>query len=52
MPGGTRATIRRRDFDAAIFDLASDGDSFYGSGYVFGSGGNLEGAFRASWATG
>jgi PKD repeat protein len=52
LPLPLNTAVRNAGVDAAIFDLASDGDSFYGSGYVFGSGGNLEGAFRASWATG
>ncbi len=47
LPANTK--VRNAGVDAAIFDLASDGDSFYGTGYVFGSGGNLEGAFRATW---
>ena len=44
--------IRNAGQDAAILSLKSDSDSFYGAGYVFGSGGNLEGSFRASWETG
>ena len=52
LPLPLNAKVRNAGVDAAIFDLASDGDSFYGSGYVFGSGGNLEGSFRASWSTG
>ncbi|WP_394553141.1 LamG-like jellyroll fold domain-containing protein [Agromyces sp. MMS24-JH15] len=44
--------VRNAGVDAAIFSLESDGDSVYGSGYVFGEGGNLEGTFRANWATG
>ncbi len=52
LPLGLNTYVRNAGTDAAIFSLASDGDSFYGTGYVFGSGGNLEGAFRASWASG
>ena len=44
--------IRNGGKDASIYSLKGDGDSFYGSGYVFGAGGNLEGTFRADWATG
>ena len=44
--------IRNAGSDAAILSLKSDADSFYGTGYVFGAGGNLEGSFRASWDTG
>ncbi|WP_210480612.1 LamG-like jellyroll fold domain-containing protein [Naasia sp. SYSU D00948] len=38
--------------DAAIWSLDSDSDSLYGTAYHFGPGGNLEGTFRADWATG
>ncbi len=34
----------------AIYSLAADGDSVYGTGYVFGTGGNLEGTFRSDWS--
>ncbi|RFA14645.1 cell surface protein [Subtercola boreus] len=44
--------IRNGGTQASITSLTSDSDSFYGSGYVFGQGGNLEGSFRADWATG
>ena len=37
---------------AAILSLAVDADGVYGSGYVFGSPGNLEGSFRADNNTG
>jgi PKD repeat protein len=52
LPLGLNTYVRNAGTDAAIFSLASDNDSFYGTGYVFGSGGNLEGAFRASWESG
>lgn len=45
-------SVRNAGLNAAIFSLASDSDSFYGSGYVFGDGGNLEGTFRANWSDG
>ena len=38
--------------NASITNLSSDADSIYGTAYKYGPGGNLEGAFRASWATG
>jgi hypothetical protein len=41
--------VRNAGANAAIYSLAGDGDSVYGTGYVFGTGGNLEGAFRADW---
>ncbi|EAR26059.1 hypothetical protein A20C1_09269 [marine actinobacterium PHSC20C1] len=45
-------SVRNGGINAAIFSLASDSDSFYGSGYVYGTGGNLEGTFRANWSNG
>ncbi|TQL69955.1 hypothetical protein FB381_3878 [Nocardioides albertanoniae] len=44
--------VRNGGSEAAILSLESDGTSFYGSGYHYGSGGNVEGSFKASWATG
>ena len=38
--------------NSAVLSLESDGSSFYGSGYHYGSGGNSEGTFKADWATG
>ncbi|MET8523592.1 hypothetical protein [Nocardioides sp. NPDC004968] len=38
--------------NSAVLALESDGASFYGSGYHYGSGGNSEGTFKADWATG
>ncbi|MFZ4893545.1 PKD domain-containing protein [Plantibacter sp. Mn2098] len=52
LPWNVNNLIRNGGDEAAIYSLASDGDSVYGSGYVYGSGGNLEGAFRAGWANG
>jgi PKD repeat protein len=52
VPFQTNNIIRNAGNDAAILSLKSDADSFYGTGYVFGAGGNLEGSFRASWDTG
>jgi hypothetical protein len=46
------AKVRDAGKNAAILSLTSDGASIYGSGYVFGSGGNLEGAFSANPDTG
>ncbi len=37
---------------APILSLATDGTHFYGTGYIFGTGGNLEGAFSANWSDG
>jgi large repetitive protein len=44
--------IRNGAPDAAITSVSSDGTSFYATGYVYGSTGNLEGTVRADWATG
>ena len=35
---------------SAILSLSTDATTVYGSGYVFGPGGNLEGSFAADWA--
>lgn len=42
--------IRNGGSEAAITALSSDSDSLYVSGYVFGSGGNLEGMARINWS--
>ncbi len=52
LPWNANDIIRNAGVKAAIYSLASDGDSVYGSGYHFGEGGTLEGAFRADWANG
>ncbi|MCA4134329.1 LamG-like jellyroll fold domain-containing protein [Arthrobacter sp. M4] len=46
------SAIRNGGPDAGITNLSSDGTNLYGSGYVFGGGGNLEGAFSANWSNG
>ena len=38
-----------RGANAAITGLSVDSDSLYVSGFVFGSGGNLEGVARVDW---
>ena len=52
LPFSANNVIRNAGLDAAILSLKSDGDDIYGTGYVFGNGGNLEGSFRASWSSG
>lgn len=42
--------VRNAGEDSAILSLSSDGSQFYGTGYIFGTGGNLEGAFAANWS--
>lgn len=49
---GTNNIIRNGGNDSAILSLSSDGTSFYGTGYIFGTGGNLEGAFAGNWSNG
>jgi hypothetical protein len=44
--------IRNGGTEAAILSLESDGTSFYGTGYNYGGAGNIEGSFKADWATG
>lgn len=42
--------VRDAGTDSAILSLSSDGTTFYGTGYIYGTGGNLEGAFAANWS--
>lgn len=42
--------VRNAGKDSAILGLSSDGTTFYGVGYIYGTGGNLEGAFAANWS--
>jgi PKD repeat protein len=44
--------IQNSGTNSAILSLTTDGTSVYGTGYRFGSGGNLEGTFRANPADG
>jgi hypothetical protein len=44
--------IRDAGSNAALTTLTSDGTQIYGTGYVFGSGGNFEGSFAADPYTG
>jgi large repetitive protein len=46
------SVVRDAGVNAAILDLTTDGTNIYGNGYVFGAGGNLEGAFAADPDTG
>jgi hypothetical protein len=46
------AVVRDAGKDAAITSLSTDGKLVYGTGYVFGRGGNLEGSFAARPDTG
>ncbi|MFF2371801.1 PKD domain-containing protein [Agromyces sp. NPDC058110] len=51
LPFAVNDSVRNGGLDSAIYSLETDGDSLYGSGYVFGNG-TLENTFRASWDTG
>ena len=52
LPWKANNDVRNGGSSAGITSLSADGDSVYGTGYVFHGAGNLEGAFRASWADG
>jgi PKD repeat protein len=52
LPWAANGLVRNGGTQAAILSLASDGTSVYGTGYVFGDGGNLEGTFSADWSDG
>ncbi len=47
LPWAATQKIQDAGVHAAITSLSTDGTAVYGTGYVFGSGGNLEGAFSA-----
>lgn len=52
LPWNVNGLIRNAGTQSSITSLTSDSTGLYGSGYVFGAGGNLEGSFRADWANG
>ncbi|WP_054010242.1 PKD domain-containing protein [Arthrobacter sp. ERGS1:01] len=52
LPMAANNLVRDGGSAAAILALASSGNQVYGSGYVFGAGGNLEGSFSANWSDG
>lgn len=49
---GVNNTVRNAGRDSAILSLSSDGTNFYGTGYIYGGGGNLEGSFSGNWSDG
>ncbi len=51
-PWAVASTVRNAGVNSDITSLSSDATSVYGSGYVYGAGGNFEGTFRADAATG
>ncbi len=52
LPLQANDVVRDGGRDSAVLSLASDGTNFYGTGYIYGTGGNLEGAFSAKWSDG
>lgn len=42
--------IRNAGDNAGITSLSTDGTHWYGTGYIYGGGGNLEGSFAAYWS--
>ena len=52
LPLSANTQIRNGGAQSAILSLESDADYFYGTGYHFGGGGNVEGTFAVSWLTG
>ena len=51
-PWAASAKVRNAGTQAAITSLTAGPDRIYGTGYVFGAGGNLEGTFSADPTTG
>lgn len=51
-PFAANSVIRDAGPDASITSLRTDGTRVYGTGYVFGPGGNFEGTFAADAGTG
>ena len=49
---GVNSVVRNGGDTAAILSLHSDGTNFYGTGYHYKGGGNLEGAFSGNWSDG
>ncbi|GGL87428.1 PKD domain-containing protein [Nakamurella endophytica] len=52
LPWNATNTVHNAGNDSAILSLKTDGQNIFGSGYTFGGGGNLEGAFSADPVTG
>ncbi len=51
-PFAAEATVRDAGVDSGITALAASGATVFGTGYVYGRGGNLEGSFAADASTG
>ncbi|GAA4267649.1 LamG-like jellyroll fold domain-containing protein [Frondihabitans peucedani] len=52
LPWHVNSVVRNGGKNSAITSLTSTSTGLYGTGYTFGDGGNLEGAFRADWTAG
>jgi chitodextrinase len=52
LPWAAGNLVRDAGTASAIDSLSTDGTAIYGTGYVFGAGGNLEGTFSANPETG
>jgi PKD repeat protein len=50
LPFQANDVIRNGGGQAAIYSLSATANGVYGSGYTFGGGGRLEGAFKSTWA--
>ena len=51
-PFPTNSVVRDAGTQSAILSLATDSTNVYGTGYVFGTGGVLEGSFSTKWSDG
>lgn len=52
VPWAAADVVKNAGPNAAIYSLATDGTRVYGTGYTYGTGGNLEGSFAADATTG
>ncbi len=52
LPWNATKVLRNAGTNAAINSLSTDGTNIYGTGYVFGAGGNIEGGFALTPSTG
>lgn len=52
LPWAVNNVVRDAGTQSAILSLGGDDTYVYGTGYVYGAGGNLEGAFAARWSDG